>query len=137
MLLTWTAQEASHALLFSSQTFIQKKNSTGKPLRIRPTSAINFLTLYSLVAPLRYSLTPCSTSDCRIPPIWKGVRLELFNPKDDFLGVQELNTFRLEDSNKDQNMADGQDGDTDVEVGNYRQQQRISGRARASRSSKR
>lgn len=58
-----------------------KKNSTGKPLRIRPTSAINFLTLYSLVAPLRYSLTPCSTPDCRIPPIWKGVRLELFNPK--------------------------------------------------------
>jgi len=55
-------------------------------------------------------------------------------------GVQELNTFRLEDPNKDQDMADGQDGqdgDTDVEVGNYRQQQRVSGRARGSRSSKR
>ena len=96
---------------------------------------INFLTLDSLVAPLRHSPTPCYTSDCRIPPNWKGVRLELFNPKYDFLGVPELNTFQLEDSNKDQDMADGQDGDTDVEVGNYRQQQRISGRA--SRSSKR
>lgn len=98
---------------------------------------INFLTLYSLVLLLSYSPTPCSTSNCRIPPIWQGVRHELFNPKCGFLGVQELNTFRLEDPNKDQYMADGQDGDTDVEVGNYRQQQRVSGRARGSRSSKR
>ena len=98
---------------------------------------INFLTLYSLVPPLSHSLTTCSTSNCQIHPIWQGVCLKLFNPKYDFLGVQELNTTRLENQNEDQDKADGQDKDTDVEVGNYKQQQSISGRARGSRSSKR
>jgi len=51
--------------------------------------------------------------------------------------VQELDTIRMEDPNNDQDMADEQDKDTDVEVGSYPQQQRISGRTRGSRSSKR
>ncbi len=45
--------------------------------------------------------------------------------------------YRLEDPNTDQDKTDGQDKDTDLEAGNYGQQQGRSGMARGRQSSKR